>query len=169
MNLNKDFIKLTSYSSFLFYSYKGCLFYLCWFLYALVIIYYYCFNQVLLCDPIPSSSVLDESGVNIGWLGDNNTNVSNQPNLSNNDSNNKCLPLLSFDEYVQKGKSRVFWFLFERDKGNYSNYEDFIKAGSNISIRSAIKTGIKNDFDKLKVHKRTLYWVLGRRNPGNRN
>jgi hypothetical protein len=82
------------------------------------------------------------------------SNVSNDVNCSN-----------ILDKYKSVGKRHVSWYIFEKGKGNYANYEEYKKSWNpdmNIlsEIRKQVRLDIDNSLHKLKVNKRSLYWFF---------
>lgn len=97
-------------------------------------------------------------------------NTSDKSFLSSNNSNDaNCSNTL--DKYKGVGKRHVYWYLFEKGKGNYTNYKEYKKSWNpDMSILSEIKKEFKSDINnslhKLKVNKRLLSWFFKGSKPG---
>ncbi len=105
------------------------------------------------------------------------TNKSNNDN-SHNDSGffsdsssytHVCSNIL--DKYKKIGRRKIYWFIAQKGKGNYSNYEEFKKSWNpNMNIISELKKQLKSEIEtstrKLSVTKRSLSWFLRGSKPG---
>lgn len=61
-------------------------------------------------------------------------------------------------------RRRFQWYFREQYKDKYDSYKEFKESWNpEIKFRDEIKKEINNKIDRIKLHKRTLDWFLGRR------
>jgi hypothetical protein len=116
-------------------------------------------SSVVYCDSANSSIspffVEDTSDKSIS-----NSSISNDANCSN-----------TVDKYKNVGKRHVYWYLFEKGKGNYTSYKEYKKSWNpDINILSeAIKLlNLEVEYRKhrFSVAKRSLSWFFKGSKPG---
>jgi len=70
---------------------------------------------------------------------------------------NKIYSVLNFPSVTNSVKRRLFRFVCESDRNNFSSYKDFKKhRDPDTRIYAEIKRDIAVDIDKLKLNKKTL-------------
>jgi len=97
----------------------------------------------------------------------NNIRTNNTPINVNEDS--RCLGLspskissvLHLNSFSDKARRRFFWYVSESEKNNYKSYKDFkTHWNSDTKIYAEIKKDFRDDLDKLKLNKKTLFWLV---------
>jgi hypothetical protein len=94
---------------------------------------------------------------------------SSNESLLDSDSNNDTRYSNIWDKYKNIGRRKIAWYVFEKDKGNFSSYKEYKKHWDpHTKILSEIKKQIKLDIDKtsLPLHMRTLRWFISKSKPG---
>lgn len=104
--------------------------------------------------------------------------TSQSDNNSNNDSGffsdssshtYLCSNLL--DKYKNIGKRKIYWFIAQKGKGNYTNYEEFKKSWNPkmdiiYELKKQLRSELENSTHKLSVTKRSLGWFFRGSKPG---
>jgi hypothetical protein len=75
------------------------------------------------------------------------------------------------DKYTKIGRRKIYWFVAQKGKGNYPNYEEFKKSWDpkmNIisELKKQFKSEVENSARKLSVTKRSVSWFLRGSKPG---
>jgi len=163
-NTNFDKIKIILYP-FISYLYSWLLISIVLFLFHNVIEYNTC---LVLCDSAGNSTdqfFMDDS--------DKSNNRNNDSNSLFSDSSSYTQVYCSniLDKYKNIGKRKVYWFIAQKGKGNYPNYEEFKKSWNpNMNVISELKKQLKSEIEistrKLSVTKRSLSWFLRGSKPG---
>jgi len=86
-------------------------------------------------------------------------------------SREKILGFLRLNSFTNKARRRFFWYICESERSNFSSYKDFKNNWNpDTKIYAEIKKDISDDLDKIKLHKKTLSWLLNvRKRNRNRN
>ena len=71
------------------------------------------------------------------------------------------------DKYKNVGKRRIYWFLCEKGKSNFSSYDNFKTTWNpDTKILIELKKRFMMDKEKILLKKRTLTWFFKRSKPG---
>jgi hypothetical protein len=71
------------------------------------------------------------------------------------------------DKYKNVGKRRIYWFLCEKGKSNFSSYDKFKTTWNpNTQILNEVKKKFMMDKEKILLKKRTLTWFFKGSKPG---
>lgn len=138
-------------------------------------LFLYCFGDVYLCegpnDPIlpdipnpdRGEDDINEVRSNTGSCDCSSCTCSN-PSINSID-NNGCTNL--FNKYKNISRRKLYWYLCEKGKFNFSSYGDFKGSWNPDSkIIAEIKKQLIPNHDKWVVRKRALAWVFKRSGPG---
>jgi len=99
----------------------------------------------------------------------NNNNVSNR-NIDNVSNGNQIEDNLSDRSFYfilkEKARRKTYCYIFDSNRQSYRSYSEFKSQwDSRVSIRVEMKKELRQDLESLKRFKRTVRWILGRRNP----
>lgn len=75
------------------------------------------------------------------------------------------------DRYKNIGKRKLYWFITQKGKANFTSYEEYKKSWNpNMNIISELKKQLKSEFEstshKLNLTKRSLSWFIRGSKPG---
>lgn len=146
----------------------------CWLLITIVLFLFHSIIEydscVVLCDNAGNS--MDQ------FFMDDTDKYNNRNNENNKNNSYSDYPTYThvycssiIDRYKNIGKRKLYWFITQKGKANFTSYEEYKKSWNpNMNIISELKKQLKSEFEstshKLNLTKRSLSWFIRGSKPG---